>query len=486
MRAWWQRRSLRFRLAAWYSIGGTILLAAFSGTVYSYVQYSLARPLDHALRQDLAIVKNSLSILPDHTLLWKGKEFSPGAKWPASNPWFELWDENGQLVRRYWPFDDSQLEQLPVAPARGRETISVFRVSPDLRLRVLSVPLDSSAINAGWMIRVLSIHEPAFNALHELLIIIAIALPVVIVLLVLGGYTLTRRWLQPLDSMVREADQITASDLSRRLPVSNPEDELGRLAHVFNTTLSRLEDSFLTLDRFVADAAHELLTPLTTLRSVGEVGLRGTRPVEHYREVIGSMLEESQRLQLLVEKLLQLARAEGGARMLECAPVRLEVLAQQCAEDASVLADEKKQKIVVESVETEAITDTLLLRQSIQNLLDNAIKYSPQGATIKIVVEEVDHHCQVSVADDGPGIPVEQQARLMDRFFRADNARDRNSGGFGLGLAITKAYMRVLGGTVTYEPSLPTGSTFRLVLPKSLDVENLARRRTTDFSRKKA
>ena len=117
------------------------------------------------------------------------------------------------------------------------------------------------------------------------------------------------------------------------------------------------------------------------------------------------------------------------------------------------------------------MTDSLLLRQAIQNLLDNAIKYSPQGATIKIVVKEKDQTCEVCVVDDGPGVPVEQQTRLMDRFFRADNARDRNSGGFGLGLAITKAYMRVIGGTVTYEPSIPRGSTFRLALPKILEMK---------------
>jgi heavy metal sensor kinase len=321
----------------------------------------------------------------------------------------------------------------------------------------------------GWMIRVLSVHEPAFSALRELLIIIAIALPIVILLLVLGGYALTRRWLKPLDSMVREANRITASDLSRRLPVANTADELGQLAEVFNTTLSRLEDSFLTLDRFVADASHELLTPLTNLRSVGEVGLRGNRPIEHYREVIGSMLEEAQRLQLLVEKLLQLARAEGGAKMLECEPVRLDFLAQRCVDDASVLAEEKNQKIVVHSVPAEVVTDELLLRQALQNLLDNAIKYSPPGSAIHVDVKAADSHCEIAVTDNGPGVPPAHRARLMDRFFRSDNARNRTGGGFGLGLAITKAYMHVLGGTVAHEAMLPNGSTFRLTIPKTAE-----------------
>jgi len=463
---WWQQRTLRFRLAAWYAIGGTLLLSAFSATVYFYVEYHMARPLDHALQQDLAAVRSQLQVSADGRVLWNHRETRLGEPWPASNPWFELWNEKGDLIRRYWPFIDGRLERLPVAPASGRETISVFNVSKDVRLRALSTPLDLGGPADQWMVRVIRIHEPAVNALRALVLIIAVALPIVVLLLVLGGYTLTRRWLKPLDSMVKEADLITASDLSRRLPIDNPHDELGRLAGVFNQTLSRLEDSFLTLDRFVADAAHELLTPLTTLRSVGEVGLRGARTTEDYREIIGSMLEDSQRLQVLMEKLLQLARAEGGADMIEAKSIPLDALARECAEDATILAEEKNQHIVLNTVACEIFTDPLLLRQALQNLVDNAIKYSPPDATIAITVSLTTDGCEISVSDDGPGVPAEHEARLTDRFFRADNARGRKGGGFGLGLAITKAYLRVLGGEICHEALKPHGSKFILKLPR--------------------
>jgi heavy metal sensor kinase len=317
------------------------------------------------------------------------------------------------------------------------------------------------------MIRVMSIHEPADNALRALLLIIAVALPAVVLMLVLVGFMFTRRWLEPLDQMVVEANQITAHHLSRRLPVVNPHDELGRLAEVFNVTLARLEDSFAALDRFVSDAAHELLTPLTTLRSVGEVGLRGTRSSEHHRETIASMLEEAQRLQLLVEKLLQLARAEGGdATMSVKIPVKVDELVRECAEDALILAENKEQRIHVETIPAEIGTDPLLLRQALQNLVDNAMKYSPPGSLITIWLGETPASVVLSVTDNGPGIREEQRHRLADRFFRADEARGR-SGGYGLGLAITKAYMRVLGGSLNYEPAAPTGSVFSLSLPKS-------------------
>lgn len=466
MRHWWQRRTVRFRLAAWYAIGGTFLLLAFSATIYFFVANRIAQPLDHQLQRDLATVRAHLQLQADGSVWWDGKPFQSGERWPPANPWFELWDENGVLVRRFWPFNESRLEQLPVAPARGRETLSVFRLSPDVRLRVLSVPISVAGREDSWMVRVMRSHEPAGNALGALVLVIAVALPSVVILLALIGFIFARRWLKPLDRMVVEADRITAHGLNRRLPVENPHDELGRLASVFNVTLARLEDSFLALDRFVSDASHELLTPLTTLRSVGEVGLRAARTPEDYCEIIGSMLEEAQRLQLLVEKLLQLARAEGGSNMAERRLVRLEELAKQCAEDAAILAENKGQQIRIESVAREVETDPLLLRQALQNLVDNAMKYSPHGATITIKIHETATANVLSVIDNGPGVPTEHRARLMDRFFRIDEARGQRSGGYGLGLAITKAYMRVLGGALSYEPASPHGSIFHLSLPK--------------------
>jgi two-component system, OmpR family, sensor kinase len=475
MKSWWLRTPVRFRLAAWYAIGGTFLLAAFSAAIYFFVAHRMARPLDVNLRRDLAIIRSHLEINRDGSVLWDGKAMQSEETWPAKNPWFELWAENGSLVRRFWPFDESRLERLPVAPAPGRETLSVFNISPDVRLRTLALPLRLDGGVQTWMLRVITVHEPAASALTALFRIIAVALPVVVALLVLIGFTFTRRWLRPLDQMVVEANRITAHDLSRRLPVVNPHDELGRLAGVFNVTLARLEDSFSTLDRFVSDASHELLTPLTTLRSVGEVGLRAARAPEDYREIIGSMLEEAQRLQLLVEKLLQLARAEGGSNMLERTHVRIEELARQCAEDAAILAEEKEQHILTECAECVISTDALLLRQALQNLVDNAMKYSPRGATITIKVHETDTSCVLSVIDNGPGVQAEHRARLMDRFFRADDSRGKKRGGYGLGLAITKANMRVLGGELTYEPNLLGGSIFRLTLPKTVLVVSTQR-----------
>jgi heavy metal sensor kinase len=467
MKRWWERRTLRFRLALWYAIGGTVLLAGFSATLYLYVANRMGRPLDHQLRLDLANVTQRLEVQPGNRVVWNGKGLDERSQWSTDDPWFELWDENGKLVRRFWPFSENRVAQKPAAPARGRDTLSIFHVAPDIRLRVLSVPYKVPGHEADWMIRLMRIHQSTTDPLRALGLIIIAALPVVVALLVIGGYSITRRWLSPLDRMAAEANHITADDLSRRLPVVNPHDELGRLAGVFNVTLDRLQGSFDALDRFVADASHELRTPLTTLRSVGEVGLRRSRTVDEYREIIGSMLEESQRMQLLIQRLLELASAEGGAASAHRVPVRIDDYAAACVNELGILAEFKRQQIILESTPCSVTTDPVLFRQALQNLVDNAIKYSPDETIIRVKIQEQNGVVEVSVTDQGPGIAPENRVHLTDRFFRPDRGRGRTSGGFGLGLSITKAYMRVIGGSLGYEAAQPHGSTFRLVLPKT-------------------
>jgi two-component system, OmpR family, sensor kinase len=463
---WWSRRTIRFRLALWYAVGGTLLLAGFAATLYTYVAIRMARPLDHHLRRDLGEVMQRLEVRPDGNLWWDGREISQREVWMTEDPWFEIWNQDGVLVRRMWPFSETRIQQLPTPPARGRDTISIFHVAPDLRLRVLSVPFKIPGREEEWMIRMMRVHQPHADALGALQLIIVIALPVVVGMLVLVGYWFTRQWLLPLDRMALEADHITVDDLSRRLPVMNPHDELGRLAGVFNVTLDRLQGSFDALDRFVADASHELRTPLTTLRSVGEVGLRRSRTVEEYREIIGSMLEEAQRLQLLIQRLLELASAEGGAPDVHRTPIRIDEYATACVNELSILAEYKRQHLELKSFPCTVVTDPVLFRQALQNLVDNAIKYSPDDSVIRVNIREQPEAVEISVADEGPGISAENRAHLMERFFRPDRGRGRNSGGFGLGLSITKAYMRVIGGRLDYSPGEPKGSIFRLVLPK--------------------
>jgi len=169
-------------------------------------------------------------------------------------------------------------------------------------------------------------------------------------------------------------------------------------------------------------------------------------------------------LQLLIERLLQLASA--GAQALERHPVLIDEFVNGCIADLAILAEARGQTIVVDAESAVIETDPVLLRQALQNIVDNAIKYGPAQGTIRVETETHSDHCTISVTDSGPGIPEEDRARLTDRFFRVDRARSRNPAGFGLGLSITSAYLRVLGGRLECVSAQPHGSTFRLILPR--------------------
>jgi len=271
--------------------------------------------------------------------------------------------------------------------------------------------------------------------------------------------------------MADQTRRITAERLGERLPVANPADELGQLAAVFNDTLARLERSFAQMRRFTADASHELRTPLTAIRSVGEVGLRAPRDEHTYREIIGTMLEEVDRLRHLVEGLLTLSRADAGSVPLTPEPVDLAALAREVAHHLGVLAEEKHQALAVEATQPVSVwVDRLVLRQALINVVDNAIKYSTDKATIRVVVSEHQQDATLAVIDTGPGIAPQHRAHVFDRFYRVDTARAREgggTGGTGLGLSIARWAVEVHGGRIELESEEGQGSTFRMVLPAS-------------------
>src|SRR5678815_3439151 len=199
------------------------------------------------------------------------------------------------------------------------------------------------------VVQVAKSEAPMRTYMRELLVVLLLGLPLAVAIAGVGGYFLAQRALAPVDRMAEQARLITAERLKERLPVDNPNDELGRLASVFNQTLMRLESSFDQMRRFTSDASHELRTPLTAMRSVGEIGLRGKREASDYREIIGSMLEEVDRLSLLVDRLLTLSRADSGESMLARDRVDLCALAAEVTTQLEVLAEEKEQSLTVEA-----------------------------------------------------------------------------------------------------------------------------------------
>jgi heavy metal sensor kinase len=300
-------------------------------------------------------------------------------------------------------------------------------------------------------------------------------IPLAILLSSIGGYFLARKSLAPVMAMSDRAGLISAANLHERLPIQNAKDELGRLAGSFNQLLERVSESFERQKRFMADASHELRTPAAILRGESEVALsREARPAEEYKESLRVLHAEAQRLTQIVEDLFTLTRADAGQYPLSPHEFYLDELVTDCVHTTRSLAQAKHISLSCETPEELAIrADEALLRRMLLNLLDNAIKYTPEGGAIRLACQRCGEEYELSVTDTGPGIPAELQRRVFERFFRADQARTRSvkdSGGAGLGLSIARWIAEAHQGRLVLSRSDSHGSTFTAFLPAKTSV----------------
>jgi heavy metal sensor kinase len=453
-------RSVRVRLTFWYVGVMLVVLGVYAGAVYAFVSGNSSQLLDERLHDDFDWASDMLAQRPDGTIA-PYDETGEG-----DSPWLQVFSLDGGELLYFTP----ESRRNPVAPTDklvAKPDAEIVTVPQDPPYRVMSG--GAKIGDRPVVVQVARSEAPILQDLNQLLYILLLGLPIAVAASGVGGYVLARRALAPVDRMAERARLIHAERLNDRLPVDNPHDELGRLATVFNETLTRLESSFDQMRRFTADASHELRTPLTAIRSVGEVGLRGRRDEATYREIIGSMLEEVDRLALLVDRLLMLSRADTGQKQLSVESIDIAELAEEIADQLGVLAEEKDQSLRVRfDAAPRWAGDRMVLRQALLNLVDNAIKYSPVQGRIEIQVSQTAERILIDVSDTGPGIPVELQSRVFDRFYRVDKARSRENGGTGLGLAIAKWAVEVNGGRLTLEPAANgTGSRFRITLLQS-------------------
>jgi signal transduction histidine kinase len=263
---------------------------------------------------------------------------------------------------------------------------------------------------------------------------------------------------------------MSAENLSGRLPVANPRDELGRLAETFNDLLSRLEAALQQQRQFMADASHELRTPVATARTAASVALQQPHRTEaEYREALQIVEQQAARLSRIVDDMFTLARADAGNYPVRRMPMYLDEVVDEVARAARVLASTKGVRVEVETIRSVAfVGDEDLIRRLIVNLLDNAIRHAPVGSAVDVALEKTDGEYAISVTDRGPGITPDVQPHVFERFYRSDPARARgipSNDGAGLGLALARWIARVHGGDVALARSSSEGSTFRAVLP---------------------
>src|SRR5467141_2857092 len=300
-----------------------------------------------------------------------------------------------------------------------------------------------SALGKTYTLVILQSLHAQQEMLEEVTATFAWVIPIAIVLASVGGYFLARKSLAPVVAMSTQAGRIGAANLHERLAVQNDKDEMGQLAQSFNSLLDRLSQSFERQQRFMADASHELRTPVAILRGEAEVALsQQSRSLEEYRESLGVLHQEAERLTHIVEDLFTLTRADAGQYPLQPRDFYLDELIAECVHSARTLALAKKITLNFEDAcESPIHADESLLRRMILNLLDNAIKYTPEGGRVCVQCRREGKEYGLSITDTGGGIPADLQPRIFERFFRVDKARSRaeNDGsGAGLGLSISR------------------------------------------------
>ena len=276
------------------------------------------------------------------------------------------------------------------------------------------------------------------------------------------GFLIARRGLRPVVQIADTARRITASQLEKRLDLRNAPIELKELLESFNSMLGHLQESFQRLSEFSADIAHELRTPLTNMLGKTQVALLHARDARHYREALESNVEDIERLSALIADMLFLVRTEHPEATVSRETVELRIEAEHLIEFFSIAADERKIEFKLTGA-ANVVADRAMIQRALTNLFSNAVRHSPDGGLVEVMIKDADTGATVSVINRGPGIPSEHLSRVFDRFYRVDVGRARDAGGSGLGLAIVRSIMRLHGGEVSVhsEPDKYTAFTLR-------------------------
>ena len=449
------RLSVRARFTMLYGVAMMVTAVMLCGGIYFFVQRALMGQVENHLRKDFSTISEYLK--NDLTGLSKVADHGPILL-------FSVRDGLKPLISSENWIND-KLEQFISIQRPESTSFSVYAANGK-QYRVLS---GSAALGAhSYQITVAHDENSVKQTRKTLAFIILLTLPVAVAISLAIGYMIAGRVLAPIASITRKAEEISAENLSERLPVGETDDEFNRLATVFNQTFARIEDSFDRLRRFTADASHELRTPLAAIRSIGETALHTPGDQVNSRETIGSILEESDRLRQMIDALLILSRADTGETGLQRETVNLAELARETVDFLNVLAEEKHQSIKITANTTViAKVDRASVRQAITNLLDNAIKYAPTESDIHISVDVNNRdEAFIEIADNGIGIPEQDLPRIFDRFYRVDKGRSREMGGAGLGLSIAKWAAEINGGRIEVESTSNQGSIFRVVFPR--------------------
>lgn len=436
-------RSIQFRLTVWYAVVLAAALAVFGGLVWVGLRQRLNGELNEDLRDSAGrfetYMRREVREVSGLELKVEMEEFCQAL--PASS-YLELHGSGG--FEFHYP-----------AIRRADRTLQAIR-------RKFQVGPEDFTLELGTSSREID------HTLNLLGILQLTLFPAVIALACAGGAWLSRRALKPVDEITAAARAISIENLSQRLPVPHTGDEIERLTEVWNTMLERLESAVLTLSQFAADASHELRTPLAVIRTSAELALRRAREPEAYRESLGEVAAEAERMTQLVEDLLFLARSDARSVGLPMAPFDLRDAIRDALAEVRDLAAKRDLEIqFTEPAEPVAVRgNRAATRRLYLALLDNAIKYSPPGSPVNIKLSATPQQITVVIEDFGIGISAADLPNIFQRFYRADKARTGSvdgHGGHGLGLSLAETLAQAHGASIGVKSVEGQGSVFSVI-----------------------
>lgn len=459
--------SISKKLAFWYGFSLFLMLSLFGYFLYQTFHQSIHHNYDRHLlfeaEQLLPYIQTKDSISIDLTGYRRNEALRGGVEYGT---YVRLYDHKGNLIYNSPNFSGVKEPLKRQIPEETQE-ISFSSEWQSLPARTLYYPIkDNNGNLSGWLELTgfeWTLHEELNRFKQYLLFLISIS----VALSILGGYWLSRRALSPVASIIDAAKSITATDLDKRIPVNyQVRDELTDLAETFNIMLNRLQQGFEREKRFTSDASHELMTPLSSLQSEAEIMLRKPRSNEEYRETIERMLVEVRRMSEMVHLLLQLSRVESVHRSK---PDTVNI-----SRITEVVLGKYREKAQKKNISIQAQIDPNLdvwahgayIEEVINNLLENALKYTPEGGTINLEFKRSSSKAVLHLSDTGAGFDGDTKYRLFERFYRDTQQKVQDQPGSGLGLPLVKAIIELYGGKIrAYSDGPGKGSTFVVELP---------------------
>ena len=489
---------VRLQLMFWYTAVFAVLIFFSDTILYTQLQNSLLGNLDISLQQQAEQISNGITTTSDGTITIQDvtgdlPELGTNATDQQGNhadvnfgSLVRILDGRGHLLRQTAASSALRIPSVSVTQAlQGTPWQGDVTSSTGQQIRLYSMVLTEN----GAHVAIVQVGESLAQlnaALHSVALELVLIAPCILLLGALGSYWLASRAFVPIDRLTRTTQQIQAGDLHQRVPVPRTHDEVHRLATTLNEMISRLDEAFRRQRRFVADASHELRTPVAVIRSMTDLALLEELTLQESRQMLGNINSEAERLSHLISELLALARSDEGKTLLELEPIRLDHLVEGVVANAEIMAMEHYTALHVHITKSVTVLgDEARLIQALINLLDNAIVYTNAGGHITVSVEQREHTAELTIRDTGIGIAPEHIPHLFERFYRVDPARVRTDGNSsGLGLAIVEWVIHAHGGTITVESQVGQGSTFFITLP--LASTNLAHPGALTLERSKA